>query len=73
MVDKDNFGFGDMVTVEVRGHEIEGEVVATGADNRDLSDDQYIIAVRGDDVMTKDGISNEEIIYEDDVISAHRP
>lgn len=73
MTDKDNFGFGDMVTVETRGHEIEGEVVATGADNRDLAEGQYIIAVRADDVMTKDGISDEEIIYEDDVISAREP
>lgn len=73
MTDKDDFGFGDMVTVELRGYEIDGEVVAAGPDNRDLEDDQYVIAVSADDEMAHDGLSSEEIIRENQVVDARRP
>lgn len=74
--DYPEWGFGDMVTVEItRGgdtHEVEGEVTATGPDNRDLDDDQYIIALGGDAHSTDD-LNSEEIIRRGDVLDWRTP
>lgn len=78
MTDQDypDWGFGDMVTANInRGgesHKVEGEVVATGPDNQDLDDDQYIIALGGD-AHYNDALSQSEIIRRSDVVDWREP
>jgi hypothetical protein len=65
--DGKTWGFGSTVTAVVRGHEIDVEVVGTGPDNRDLEDDQYLVAVGGMDLQRYDDLHQEELIRETDV------
>lgn len=68
MTDEDpQFGFGSIVTVELYGHELDGEIVGTGPDNRDLDDDQYIVAF-GWESDQYDEISSQEIIRPSQVV-----
>jgi len=69
----DDFSFGDMVTAEIYGKEVEGEVTACGPDNPDLDDDQYIISTSSTSRYEHDDIRMQEIIHESDAVSARRP
>ena len=62
-VDASNFGFGSTVRATISGKQVSGEVVAVGQDNRDLKDDQYILAL-GADAYFDDYLSSEEIVRE---------
>ena len=57
------FGFGSTVRATISGKHVSGEVVAVGQDNRDLEDDQYILAL-GADADFDDYLSSEEIVRE---------
>jgi hypothetical protein len=58
-----DFGFGSVVQVEIHGHDVDGEIIATPYDNRDLDDGQYIVAL-GFEAEMYDELSSEEIIHE---------
>jgi hypothetical protein len=71
-----DWGFGDMVTATITRagdeYEVEGEVIATGPDNRDLRDDEYIIAL-GMDAHVNEALDPEELIRQDDVTDWNEP
>ena len=62
-VDASNFGFGSTVRATISRTQVSGEVVAVGQDNRDLEDDQYILAL-GADAYFDDYLSSEELVRE---------
>lgn len=65
MTESLTFGFGSRVQTTIHGTTVTGEVVATGADNQDMGNNQYIIAIG--DARRYELVGNQEIVYGRDI------
>lgn len=65
MTESLTFGFGSRVQTTIHGTPVTGEITATGADNRDMDDNQYILSIG--DARRYELVESEEIVYGQDI------